>query len=105
MSLARGKQASAARMSQLISSSTPAAADASAASAQVFQEPFFKILKGNGPLSNFTWFRNYHSKYIVTGRLWPLTQVCLFLGCLGYSMEYAYHLQYERHGVRDSHGH
>lgn len=90
------EQAQASQMAKMTQAGSAAAADASAQSAQVFKEPFFKVLKGEGPLSNYAWFRNYHAKYFVPGRLAPLTHICLFLGCLGYSMEYAYHLQCAR---------
>lgn len=87
-----------------LSSSGPSAA-AGAPTAQVFHEPFFQTLKGQGQLGQMGWFQNYHAKYFVPGRLGPLTHLCLFLGVVGYAMDYTFHLQYERHGVRDAHKH
>lgn len=72
-------------------------------SAAVFSEPFFQTLKGEGVLGKMGWFQSYHKAHFVGGTGRPLVHVCLLIGAIGYTMEYAYHLQYQRHGVRDAH--
>lgn len=92
-------------MEQIKSLSATAAADAPKSTAAVFSEPFFLTLKGESMLGKMAWFQNYHKAHFVGGTGRPLVHACLLIGTIGYTIEYVYHLQYQRHGVRDAHGH
>mmetsp|Transcript_25286 Transcript_25286/g.58568 ORF Transcript_25286/g.58568 Transcript_25286/m.58568 type:complete len:126 (+) Transcript_25286:52-429(+) len=76
--------------------------------AQVFQEPFFKNLKGEGMIFKIPFWSDYHTKYFIggkkgvgTGR--PIVHACLLIGCVGYTLEYLSHLQYLGHGRKHAH--
>lgn len=92
-------------MEQIKSLSASSSSTAATSTAAVFSEPFFQTLKGEGTLGKMGWFQNYHKTHFVGGTGRPLVHVCLLLGVVGYTMEYVFHLQYQRHGVRDAHGH
>jgi hypothetical protein len=77
-------------------SSSSSGAAAGAPTAQVFSEPFFKVLKGEGTLGKMAWFADYHKAHFVKGTGRPLVHVCLMIGAIGYAIEYTYHLQCAR---------
>lgn len=76
-----------------------------ASEVQVFKEPFFKVLKGTTSLGSSSFFQNYHTRYIKTGSSWPVFHMMLFVGAVGYCLDFQFHLKHQRHGAKDAHGH
>ena len=74
--------------------------------------PYLKALKGEMPVMQMGWFRNYKNQFISTGSFRPVVHVIAGVMTLGYFMDFAFHLRHERHSAirkrmaaGDSHGH
>merc|ERR1712060_169922 len=61
--------------------------------------PYLKALKGELPMQQWGFAQNY-KKFFDTGSVRPLFHICIFVGVVGYTLDYWRHLRFERHSVK-----
>ena len=54
--------------------------------------PYMKVLKGELPIQQWGWAKAYKENFD-KGTIRPVFHVCLFIGVLGYTLDYARHLR------------
>ena len=54
---------------------------------------YLKGLKGEMPIQQMGWFKNYKAAFIDTGRFRPVVHIITGIMVLGYTMDFAFHLR------------
>ena len=63
--------------------------------------PYLRLLKGEWPpFVKYKFFDNYRKKYILTGSFAPVVHGMTVILCVGYAMDYYFHLRHERHSAQ-----
>eukprot|EP00310_Coccolithus_braarudii_P017890 CAMPEP_0183331118 /NCGR_PEP_ID=MMETSP0164_2-20130417/522_1 /TAXON_ID=221442 /ORGANISM="Coccolithus pelagicus ssp braarudi, Strain PLY182g" /LENGTH=81 /DNA_ID=CAMNT_0025499497 /DNA_START=22 /DNA_END=267 /DNA_ORIENTATION=+ len=64
--------------------------------------PYMKVLKGELPIQTWSFAKSY-KKYFDKGSIRPVLHVCMFMGILGYTLDFNRHLKHNRHAALEKH--